>query len=331
MKKIHIIHTGGTIGSERKSDGTIDLFDVSLESRATDGCICSSSSPFNVLSENMSPKYWTILLNHIKSLDLSDIDALFITHGTDTLAYTTNIFSLLLNNLHIPVFFISSNSPLTDSSSNGYDNFSKAMDMVMSDGEALTPNDLPRNNTLKGVFVPYKNSNGEMIVHKGENLLQSATFSDDFFSVNYSYSSADNADNAGDINNVEAILKTLEEHTNTSHFVDNISKLDAKILVIKPHPGISYNAFNPNEFDAILHETYHSFTATDTKDGGGSLIEFASRMDSNEKRIYLAPISSSLDKNYTTISHLLESKNIIPLYDMSFEMAYGYLTLLNSF
>lgn len=318
MKRIHIVHTGGTIGSMRTDEGTIDLIDVPHATKTSGECIFTESSPYHILSENMTPKYWNLLISHVKELDLSELDALFITHGTDTLAYTANLFALLFKDSGIPIFFISSHRPLEDPIANGHDNMAAAIESTLK---------MDVKRTLKrNVFVPYRSMKGIMKVHAGEKIMQSGDFSNDFYSIKDET-----------INDLDAVISQLKKESmiSSSHNIQSdlplyktAGEISANILAIRPYPGIDYEAFDVTKPRAILHGTYHSFTATDESSGSGSLIEFAKRAAAAGKKVYIAPMSSSSDKRYATLANLTNCEEIIPLYDMSFEMAYAYLSLL---
>jgi glutamyl-tRNA(Gln) amidotransferase subunit D len=61
-------------------------------------------APFMVLSENISYKEWKALAKVVKKyLDDSTIQGIIITHGTDTLHYTSAALSFFLKNINKPV------------------------------------------------------------------------------------------------------------------------------------------------------------------------------------------------------------------------------------
>ena len=120
MKKILLILVGGTICTALNKYGTLSISEgagVKLIENFK-----NSNSPFKdeveikptenlfILSENMSIPNWNLMLDtYRKNINTDNFDGVIFAHGTDTLAYSTSLFSLILANTNIPVFFVSSN------------------------------------------------------------------------------------------------------------------------------------------------------------------------------------------------------------------------------
>jgi len=108
---ISMIITGGTISSRLDySTGAVTplispkqlfflspkLFDVVSVKKI--------EKPFNILSENMTPKHWQKIAQvAAKLLNKKENKGIIITHGTDTLHYTAAALSFMLCNLNKPV------------------------------------------------------------------------------------------------------------------------------------------------------------------------------------------------------------------------------------
>ncbi|MEM1577401.1 MAG: Glu-tRNA(Gln) amidotransferase subunit GatD [Candidatus Pacearchaeota archaeon] len=74
---------------------------------------------FSILSENITPKHWKILVEKCeKWMNDDSIDGIIITHGTDTLHYTSAALSFMLKNINKPIVLTyaqrSSDRPSTD-------------------------------------------------------------------------------------------------------------------------------------------------------------------------------------------------------------------------
>lgn len=74
---------------------------------------------FSVLSENITSEHWKILVKKVeKWLNDENVDGIIITHGTDTLHYTSSALSFMLKNINKPVVITyaqrSSDRPSTD-------------------------------------------------------------------------------------------------------------------------------------------------------------------------------------------------------------------------
>ena len=179
-KKIFVIYTGGTIcttikNGQKSTDATAAAalieFYKNSDSFCKDDVHLESGKQFNILSENMTVKNWNLMLEtYRKNIGKDNFDGVIFAHGTDTLAYSSALFSLLLANTEIPVFFVSSNKRLDHPEANGNDNFRCAVECIC---KCVPPN----------VYVPYKNiSDGQMYIHLASRLKQCENYSDDFFS-----------------------------------------------------------------------------------------------------------------------------------------------------
>ncbi|MHB1865397.1 MAG: asparaginase [Candidatus Saccharimonadales bacterium] len=119
MKNIAVLGFGGTIGMVPDDSGTLypaknieELFSYvpQLESLAN----LQLTQLENRDSTNITPNHWSSLAKKIWSIQ-DDVDAVIVTHGTDTLAYTSSAVSIVLGrNLKIPVIFTGSQLPISE-------------------------------------------------------------------------------------------------------------------------------------------------------------------------------------------------------------------------
>jgi len=175
-------------------------------------------------------------------------DGVIFAHGTDTLAYSAALFSLVLGNTDVPVFFVSSNARLDSGRANGNDNFRCAVECIC---RGITPN----------VYVSYKNiSDGKMYLHLASRLQQCENYSEDFYSVGAMDVTAIDEDNYKEFFRV---LEGQYPSTSRKSLVDVHGdwKLSDCVLMIKPYVGLNYDAFDYKQFKAVLHGTFHSGTA----------------------------------------------------------------------
>lgn len=63
---------------------------------------------FQMFSEDMEPEHWVILAEKIADEIESGADGVIVTHGTDTMHYTSAALSLMLQNLPVPVLLVGS-------------------------------------------------------------------------------------------------------------------------------------------------------------------------------------------------------------------------------
>lgn len=326
MKKILLILVGGTICTTINEHGTLSISEGAgvklIES------FKNSKSPFKddveitptenlfILSENMSIENWNLILDtYRKYINTDSFDGVIFAHGTDTLAYSTSLFSLILANTDIPIFFVSSNARLDSPRANGNDNFKVAVDLIC---KGIEPN----------VYATYKNiSDSRMYLHLGSRLKQCANYSEDFFS-----------EGAIDITDIsDKVIKEIKEkfpHKEKSPLIDINGDWHLKncVLMINPYVGLDYSSFNYGNFSAILHRTYHSGTACAEpyKNSVLHLMDLCEKENPNTD-IYLSP-SKNTGEIYDTVRVIGTHKvnKIKFLYGCTNETAYAKLVLAYS-
>jgi glutamyl-tRNA(Gln) amidotransferase subunit D len=298
IKNILVIFTGGTIGSS-VHNGAIDTdentafllleqFHVrypKIEANFT------TLQPYQILSENLSPRIWTVLIHAIENAQWQNYDGIIITHGTDTLAFTAAALHFYFHSQNVPIFLVSSHLPLCNQKANGLDNFSFAVEKILYE-------------KLTGVFVPYRNpSEKNVTLHAANCLTSSPQLSSDFFSV---------------------------DNFETPDFFDLPKKaqFSEKILLIKPYPSLNYEHFDFKNVDAVLHDLYHSGTACTTFEWGEnySLLRFIERCKSENVPIYLAPALRSQDAYQSTLD--FETRGAKILWNITLECAFAWLSLI---
>lgn len=311
MKNILLVFTGGTIGSQLEN-GTLDTCQTAgfkllqlFQQHDPEPTSVSFKTlqPAQILSENLHPLFWQTVLNAIEGENLAQFDGIIVTHGTDTLAFTASVFGIYFHRLQIPLLLVSSNYPLENPLANGLNNFICAVDFI-------------RQQLQSGVFVPYQNPDGPQQVHIGTRLSSCLPLSGDFISVQ-SKTYMEYA--AGSFTALHTLPERQATQTLQSRF--------ARILMIKPYPGLDYNQFNLNQVDAVLHELYHSGTACATEQWGRrhSLVEFSRHCRQLNVPLYLAPASKS-DATYSTTRQLL-AHGAKMIWNTSLETAYAKLAL----
>ena len=132
---ILLLTTGGTIASLSSSEGLIP----GLSGNNLHSYIANFTSELNVTiedilhldSSNIQPEEWLIIGEHIFK-NYNSYDGIVVTHGTDTMAYTTSILSFMLPNIPIPVVFTGSQLPLTHPLTDAIDNLRYAFAMATS-------------------------------------------------------------------------------------------------------------------------------------------------------------------------------------------------------
>lgn len=339
MKKILLILVGGTICTAINEKGNLAvdekagaLLKVNYE---------NSDSPFAketeitlsenlyILSENMTVEKWNRMLTTYRNEAKKDnYDGIIFAHGTDTLAYSSALFSMLLSDTKVPVFFVSANECLDSERTNGNVNFRAAVESIC---RGITPN----------VYVTYRNtSDGRMYLHLASHLRQCENYSEDFHSVD-----ATDITEWTEQTNEEylALLEQKYPAGKRKKFVDIFGdwQLRECVLMLEPYVGINYTAYDYSKFSAVLHGTFHSGTACAEKDernanyGPNSILSMLDCCFNANPPVdaYLSP-SVLTTGTYETVSiigeHQVKGKSIQFLYGYTKEMAYAKLLLAYS-
>ena len=129
VHKIALIGTGGTIASkvDYRTGGVSaalsasEIYDAVPELRKH--ASIEADFMFNEYSENLEPHHWTLIANRIaEKVRSGGFRGIVISHGTDTMHYTSAALSFALHNLPIPVVLVgsqrSSDRPSSDAALN---------------------------------------------------------------------------------------------------------------------------------------------------------------------------------------------------------------------
>ena len=270
--KIAVIFTGGTIGSCVKDDfiGVDSKMQyVLLKKYENDNEITFETfSPYSILSENLSANELNILQKEIAEKLSQDFDGIIVTHGSDTLQYSSTAIEYAFGDCRIPVLFVSADYPLEDERSNGFANFECAVEFI-------------RNKISNGVFVSYKNDDESITnIHipsklLGHNELNANVYSIDKipfakyngnFTVNDVYSCKGNG-----------IVSYSE---------------DSQILVVSSVPADNYS-YSLENVKAILFKSYHSATLNTSNEKLASFCKSAT-----EKQIPMYVIGAKSETGY---------------------------------
>lgn len=145
LPKIGLIITGGTIASklDSRTGAVKPLTDVQEFLRFYPEMqqiaeIKKIEVPFMIASESMTSEHWIIIAQNVKKmLDDNEISGIIITHGTDTLHYTSAALSFFLKNLSKPVVLTYSQRSIDRASSDANLNLQCAARMAISDAAEI--------------------------------------------------------------------------------------------------------------------------------------------------------------------------------------------------
>ena len=335
MKNILLVLVGGTICTSLNQHGTLSVNEkagVKLKSNFE-----NSNSPYAkkvniditenlfILSENITVEKWNLIIDtYRKYTENKKYDGIIFAHGTDTLAYSSALFSMLLSGTDVPVFFVSANERLDSPKSNGNDNFKCAMECICQN---IHPN----------IYVPYKNiSDGKMYLHMASRLEQCKNYSEDFYSTGMIDITDITDENCNQ--HFDKIKKLFPKGKKAVNIYDSWN-LKECVLMITPYVGVNYSIFNYKPFKAVLHGTYHSGTACaqqsiyNNKYDDHSLLYMIDQCSTLGVDTYISPSKLTGEVYETTGiigNHIANDKKINFLYGLTNETAYAKLVIAYS-
>ena len=323
MKKILIVLTGGTIGSQAEGECVnvtdtspyrlLRLYKETYGQKEADEEEFEVIQPMAILSENMDLEAWSRLCRVMWDIPWEKYAGVIVTHGSDTLSYTSALLGLLLGQVEIPVVLTASNYPLGEKGSNGLTNFRSAVELI-------------RTGLLRGVFTVYQNRKGENVVYLATRLTEADGYLDQFGSFGgvafgrmeegrFRY--IPNAVNPG-------LSQLMEKRLPIAGHCPEFKK---SILFLRPYPGFDYETVDLSKKPAaILHGLHHSSTAC-VEGKTGSLLWLLEKCQKANIPVYAASVKDAAGRNYESARKLLE-KGAIPMENISPEAAYAKLLLL---
>lgn len=136
--KITIIHTGGTIASK------VDYRTGAVSSKFTSSELLNMYPELNELaqidtlmignlfSEDMRFAHYNLMLKEIEIAIKNKTSGIIITHGTDTMHYTSAALWYACKNLNIPVILVGAQRSSDRASSDGFSNLEAAVNFIIS-------------------------------------------------------------------------------------------------------------------------------------------------------------------------------------------------------
>jgi L-asparaginase len=136
--RILVIHTGGTIGMVHTAHGFAPCTGVVEKAVAKLSADKSVDAEVEILafeqlidSAQAAPADWLRIARHVYRAQ-DNFDAIVVTHGTDTLAYSAGALCLALPGLRRPVIVTGSMLPLTVADNDGWRNLKDALQAALT-------------------------------------------------------------------------------------------------------------------------------------------------------------------------------------------------------
>ncbi|SDN51360.1 L-asparaginase [Fictibacillus solisalsi] len=236
MKKLMLLTTGGTIASLEGENGLVPEMTADEILRHVPGfdlpCKIDSKALLNIDSTNMQPEYWVEMAKAVYE-HYEEYDGFVITHGTDTMAYTSAALSYMLQDLEKPVVVTGSQIPISFKKTDAKRNIADAVRFACEE--------------IGGVYVVF---DGRVI--QGTRAIKLRTKSyDSFESINYPY--------------IASIYKDHIEYTKPAHSPQKKKiKLDTSLCtdvsLVKLYPGMKPEFFDylKTQYQGIVIESYGS-------------------------------------------------------------------------
>ncbi|MCJ1779042.1 asparaginase [Mammaliicoccus sciuri] len=235
MKRILVIHTGGTISmSEDKDTGKVETnaehpmhrHQAFIQSLGD----ITEINPFQVPSPHMNNQYINQLKDIItESIDKDEYDAFVITHGTDTLEETAYLLDLTIDT-KLPIILTGAMRSSNEIGSDGLYNYVSALKVASTD-EAQN----------KGVMVVFNDE-----IHTAKNVTKTHT----------SNTSTFQSPNYGPIGSVTKTQVLFHHQPFPYKKYPNINP-DIKIGIVKAHMDLSSDLldfFVEKQYDGLIIE-----------------------------------------------------------------------------
>ncbi len=303
-----MIATGGTIASKNNGEGLTPA----LTSEELLACVpeiaqtaqVTTVQPFNLDSTDVSPSHWLKIADIIEN-NYAIYDGFVVTHGTDTMAYTSAALSYLIQNSQKPIV-------LTGSQKSAY----------------LRDTDARKNLADAFAFCADENAAGVHIVFDGNVILGTRAKKTRTHSYN-AFSSVDYP-NTAIIRNGKPIYYIKPQKSETKFY----HELNRNVFVLKMIPGLDCNIFDYLEknCDALIIESFGTGGLPDY--GDGEYFARLKRFLSQGKTVVLTTQvereGSSLE-TYEVGRKLLKCGNILEARCMTLEATVAKLMWLLSF
>ena len=312
MAKILLVLTGGTIGSFDNNGvisskaGTCRVLQLFLQKNPHEAIEFVIEEPYNILSENLDTVKMEVLVNFLLSYDIKGFDGVIVTHGSDTLSYTSAMLGICLAGFAVPVVITAADYVPDDMRSNALVNFTAAVKLIQK--------------VKSGIYTVYKNSCSPCAQIFIPTRLREADRISDIF-TSYDGSPLGEIDNSGNIREYGGKISISELENSTGGLIDKPVSLKRRVGLIFPYPSVDYDNMNiDGSTGALLHVTYHSGTVPEK---AAVLLGKCKEMGIP---LYLCSFKSAALSLYET-SFTISGQGALPLYDIGTESAYAKLLL----
>lgn len=278
LPNIAIFHTGGTIASKVdyatgavSSKFTPDEL-ISLFSELQEKANLSAFMIGNLMSEDMRFGHYNNLLHHIKE-HANEFDGIIISHGTDTMHYTSAALQYSLENLNIPVILVGAQRSSDRASSDAYLNLEATIEFIKYNVE-LKKQNKPSFNRIGVCMHSTINDDGFNILDAINVKKMHSARRDAFKQINFKPACLISKEY--EISNVREELFTLSKSDAKIDFIAFNESL--KIGIFTAHPHLHFE-----EIDAL--QIYDGIIVSGTGLGHIGVSQFDEISAQNEKNL----------------------------------------------
>lgn len=299
-KKILVLATGGTISSKHSNEGLVPGLSIdqiiNMVTGLNDTYDITTKDILNLDSSNIQPEEWQYIAKSIYN-EYGNYDGIVVTHGTDTMAYTTSMLSYMLHGIHIPVVFTGSQLPVMHPLTDAIDNLRCALAFAATG--------------IGGIYIAF---NRKIIFGCRAVKVRTSNF-DAFESVNCPTVATINSE--GLKINYNVLVQPI---SNQFKLRDQIC---TDVFLIKLTPG-----FNPQIFDMLLDMDYKGIVIEAFGAGGihfinRDLISKLGKLTSHGIPVVVSSqcLYESSDLSIYQAGQKALKSGVIPAYDMTTEAA----------
>ncbi len=244
LPKILLLSTGGTIASkiDYRTGGVTSILNApELYSIFPEISNYASIFPeflLNEYSENITPQHWSLLSERVSSAIVHEhFDGIIISHGTDTIHYTSSAMSFALQNLSIPVVLVGSQRSSDRPSSDAFTNLLGAIKFITK-------------TKFTGIFVCMHHTSSDEIIacYLGTRVRKNHTSKRNAFqSLDYiPFALIDSYEITCNTN-----LKKINERCNIAKSLVSKTSFDDRVFLLKFYPG-----FDPSFLENFINLNY---------------------------------------------------------------------------
>ncbi|NDE91107.1 MAG: hypothetical protein EB059_08255 [Alphaproteobacteria bacterium] len=295
---ISIILTGGTIGAVLLDHST-RVEAAGNDTLRTRIAALTSKQGFDVqfhqllckASEDFDMPEWHAIASKVDELINQGCKRFLITHGTDTLPFTATMLQLLFAKRDISIALAAAFYPLADARSDAIPNLTAAM-ALLTDAQFHA-----------GVYVPFRGTGQEVLLHHAMHVKQMAADAGGFDSF---YGAA--AGIYKELTGLSWANQNVEEIKTDFKVPSQEAMVDATrhVYFLGTYPGLNllpYHALARKNDILLVIRNYHSGTAN-SSDGHGSIAEFIKTFP--ESLVAFSPLPAALvTKPYESTLNLM--------------------------